>query len=90
MFAVPGSDTSAQKCLQAIPHQVLTFTPNKASSREIPDCRGAWGGSEAVLHAGLERTQEGIGLPWVPAGCGLPIVAVSVESMLVLLLPLFV
>ncbi len=41
---------------------------------------------------GFERTEEGMGLLWVPAGCPpsrLFMVAVSVESMLVLLVSLW-
>ncbi len=56
----------------------------------LPDCRGAGVG---MVQAGLDRTEEGIGLLCVPAGCKpslLRMVAVSVESMLVLLVSLVV
>jgi len=45
-----------------------------------------------VDQVGFERTEEGMGLLWVPAGCTpsrLCMVAVSVESMLVLLVSLW-
>ena len=53
-----------------------------------------WGGvCGGRAQAGLERTEEGMGLLWVPAGCTpslLCMVAVSVESILVPLVSLLV
>jgi len=58
------------------------------ASAGSPDCGGVGGVRDQV---GFESTEEGMGLLWVPAGCipsRLCMVAVSVESKLVLLMSL--
>ena len=74
------------KMLQwSVERTVSCFTTRAGS----PDCGGVGGSVDQV---GFERTEEGMGLLWVPAGCTpsrLCMIAVSVESMLVLLVSLW-